>query len=269
LTGHAIITGGSSGIGLAIAKLLASSGTSVSIIARDRQKLDAAAAAIASVATGGAAIAAYEAHVQDQQACRQAVEAAVGQAGPPGWAIASAGIVHPGTFIDQPLDEHVEQVSTNYLGSLFFAHAVVPHMRAAGGGRIVFLSSGAAFVGLYGYSAYGPTKFAVRGLAESLRVELKPFGISVSLACPGDTNTPQLEQELPRRPAITSKIAGTVAPLSADTVARLIVNRARSGRFLITTGWQLHVLAWAHSAIAPLFRTYQNQVVSGHDKDSQ
>src|SRR5262245_1258901 len=84
---------------------------------------------------------------------------------------------------------------TNYFGSLNFAHAVVPSMIENGGGPLVFVSSAAAICGIYGYSSYGASKFAVRRLAETLRVELRRDGIAVTLVYAPDTDTPQLAGE--------------------------------------------------------------------------
>lgn len=63
-------------------------------------------------------------------------------------------------------------------------------------GRIVFVSSQAGQIGIFGYSAYSATKFALRGLAESLQMELKPYNIYVTLSFPADTETPGFKEEL-------------------------------------------------------------------------
>ena len=70
------------------------------------------------------------------------------------------------------------------------------------------ISSGAALVGVYGYSAYSPSKYAVRGLAEVLRGEFKPDSVNVSIVYPPDTDTPQLAQENKTNPAETFAISG-------------------------------------------------------------
>ena len=214
MPGHAIITGGSSGIGLAIAKSLASRGASISLIARNRDRLAAARDAVVAAGNGKAAVQTFSADVRDAEGLREAIASAVDGYGAPDWGISSAGIVIPGTFVSQSLRDHEEQWRTNYLGSLQFTHFILPHLQAAPKPRLVLIASGAAFAGLYGYSSYGPAKFAVRGLAESLRVELKPRNVSVTIAFPGDTDTPQLQAERKLRPTVTNQLASSGAPAS-------------------------------------------------------
>ena len=82
-------------------------------------------------------------------------------------------------------------------------------MRAAGSGQLVLVASAAALIGLYGYSSYAPSKFAVRGLAEALRSELAPEGIGVSVVYPPDTDTPGYREELRHRSALSSRLAAS------------------------------------------------------------
>ena len=96
-------------------------------------------------------------------------------------------------------------------------------MAARGHGSIVGVSSAAGLVGVYGYSAYGAAKFAVRGLLESLRTELVPLGVHVGCAFPPDVDTPMLAEEEAFKPTETKAIAGSIKPLAADRVAAAIV----------------------------------------------
>lgn len=256
----AFVTGGSSGIGLAAALQLAGSGHPLALLARDNARLEAARRLIEE-RVPGARVEIFAADVSQRQACTEAVLAAIRLLGAPEWAIASAGIAEPGEFVEQSLDAHEAQMAVNYFGSLYFAHAVVGAMKSGGGGRLVFISSGAAFVGIYGYSAYAPSKFAVRGLAEILRIELAPLGIGVSLCYPPDTDTPQLAAEARTKPEATKIISSGGGLWSPEKVAEMMLRKAARGRFVVAPGFQMALLSQAHSLLAPLLRSYQSRVV--------
>ena len=98
------------------------------------------------------------------------------------------------------------------------ARAVVPSMIERRAGSFVGVSSAAGLLGVFGYTAYSPTKFAVRGFLESLRSELLPHGIHVGCSFPPDTDTPQLTDENRYKPKETRAIGGTIKPLSAEQV---------------------------------------------------
>jgi NAD(P)-dependent dehydrogenase (short-subunit alcohol dehydrogenase family) len=171
-----VISGGSSGIGLALARQLAVVGQNLTILARDGGRL---AAAESTLAAYGAKVLTRSVDVADAEAVEDAVRQAVETFGVPELVIACAGIVVPGRLEDQPLEAFHRTVAVNYLGALHLVRAALPAMRDHGGGRVVMVASGAALVGLYGYTSYAPSKFAVRGLAEALRSELVPEGVAV------------------------------------------------------------------------------------------
>ncbi|MBG1230780.1 SDR family NAD(P)-dependent oxidoreductase [Aestuariivirga litoralis] len=262
---HAIITGGSSGIGLACAQELAKNGFAVTLIARNTQRLAQAADQIRAVAPAASIIMA-SVDVNDYAKLQQAIADAVAQHGPVQWAIACAGICEPGKFLDQPIAEHAAQLQTNTLGTLNFAHLVAPGMIAGEGGHLILFSSVAGLVGLYGYASYGASKFAIHGLAEALMVELAPK-ICVSLVCPDDTDTPQLAYERARRPAVTSEIAGHTSQ-SAEHVARVTIAGAKAGKFLITMGGRSLLISVLRGILAPVSRRYHKSIISRLDAKS-
>ncbi|MDJ0824364.1 MAG: SDR family oxidoreductase [Rhodobacter sp.] len=262
MTAPAFITGGSSGIGLELARLLARRGHSVALFARDANRLQAAAEVIESE-TKGAKVATFAVDVGNREACLAAVDQAIADLGGPGWAIANAGIAEPGFFADQDLDTHDRHMRINYQGALYFAKACVPAM--APGGKLVFVASGAAFFGIYGYSAYAPTKFAMRGLAEVLRVELAPKGVSVTLAYPPDTDTPMLEAENRLKSAATKEITAGGGLWRPADVARVILARADKGRFAAAPGVQMRALLGLHSLLGPALRAWQGWIVRRKD----
>ena len=264
MTGPAFITGGSSGIGLELARDLAKRGHPIALFARNAGRLQDAVRVL-KAELPDAMVLAFPADVGDRAQITHAVQTAIAQLGAPDWAIANAGLAEPGEFLSQSLDAHEMQMRTNYMGALYFAHAVACAMSARGG-KLVFVSSGAAFFGIYGYSAYAPSKFALRGLAEVLRVELKPRNISVTLAYPPDTETPSLAAEAANKPGPTKDITASGGVWSARDVARLIVKRAAKGRFAVAPGLQMRALLVLHSLIAPALRVWQGTIVRKHTR---
>lgn len=262
LNQHAIITGGSSGIGKAVAQLLIQQGAHLSLIARDRQKLATARQELSAIATETQKISIYPADVANRQSITSAITRAIAQLGSPELLVTSAGMAHPGYFGQIPLEIFEQTMGVNYFGSLYSIKAVLPAMEQQHRGRIVLISSGAGLVGIYGYSTYSPSKFALRGLAESLRGELKPKGIRVTIVYPPDTDTPQLAAENRIKPIETQKITATAKTWSPQAVAERILWGIESNRFAIAPGAELTILYRFHSLLAPVIHWYFDSIVN-------
>jgi 3-dehydrosphinganine reductase len=245
---HVIVTGGSSGIGLATARLLALRGARVSIVARDEARLDAASRAI------GPSTAVASADVRDPRRVQDAFARLTDVAGPCDVLVAAAGFATPGYFERLDEDTFREQMDVDYFGTLHAVRAVVPAMLERGHGHLVLVASTAALTGVFGYSAYAPAKYAVRGLAETLRVELSPHGIVVACVYPPDTDTPGLARERESMPAETAAISARIKPLDAAKVAQAIVRGIDAERLVITADLQTAVLARAAGLLAPYLR---------------
>jgi 3-dehydrosphinganine reductase len=233
-----LITGGSSGIGLAAAKLLAASGAHLWLTARRAEVLDAARQQVEAHRHADASPCKTEAaDVSEAEQAAAVVQRVQREAGRLDVVINSAGITLPGYFQDLPLEEFQKQMAVNYFGTLYVIRAALPQMLERRSGHIINISSMAGFLGVFGYSAYGASKFAVTGLSEVLRAEMKPHGIRISVAFPPDTDTPQLAFETPYKPPETKALSGTAKALSADVVARAILEQAARGHFLIFPGF--------------------------------
>jgi len=128
--------------------------------------------------------------VRDEASVARGVERVLAEAGRLDAVVNNAGIGIAGPVEDASLEEALALFQTNFLGALRVCRAVVPHLRTQGGGTIVNVSSIAGRIGLPFQGLYSASKFALEGLTEALRMEVRPFGIRVVLVEPGDTRTP-------------------------------------------------------------------------------
>ncbi len=259
---HVLITGGSSGIGLAIARQAAAAGARVSLVARDPAKLAAARAAIQVANPGAAEIVTTPADVSIEAEVLAALQAAERVHGPVDILVTSAGVARPGYFEEVPVAVFERTMAVNYFGTLYPLKAVVPAMRQRGRGAVAIVASGAALFGLFGYTPYAPTKFALRGLAEALRAELKGTGVGVTIVYPPDTDTPQLAEENRTKPLETKALTAAGGLWTADAVAALTLAGIQRGRFAVTPGFPLTALAWLHSLLAPILRWHFDRVAA-------
>jgi 3-dehydrosphinganine reductase len=251
---HAVITGGSSGIGEATALQLARRCASVTLLARDRGRLDAAAERIQSALGGAASVGSVSVDVADRQAVADGFQRIVAERGEVDVLVTSAGITRPGRFTELSDEVFTSMIDVDYYGTLWPIRAVVPSMIRRGSGSIVAVSSAAAIVGIYGYSAYGAAKFAVRGLTESLRTELAPHGVHVGCAYPADVDTPMLAEEERFKPAETAAIAGSIQPVQPGRVAVAIVAGIERGSAEIYADAQSRALARTAATVPGVFR---------------
>ncbi|NLE73069.1 MAG: SDR family NAD(P)-dependent oxidoreductase [Actinobacteria bacterium] len=247
----AIVTGGSSGIGLAAACLLASGGANVAIAARRTDVLGEAVALIRSAQTNHEQfVEATSLDVADRRAVADYAHTFARAHGTPDIIINSAGITHPGYFEEIPFEIFEEIMQVDYFGVLNVCRSFVPVMKVRGG-HIVNVASAAGLYGVFGYTAYSAAKFAVVGFSQALRSELKPNGIRVSVLCPVDTDTPQLAMENELKPKETHAISsGTADVMTPETVAEALVDALFTNRFLIIPGREAK-LAYLANRIAP------------------
>lgn len=252
---YAVITGGSSGIGLEVARLLVMRDWRVVLMARRQTELEHARACILEhMNCPPDAVELVAVDVSKRRELEHACKGILSRLPPPELVVTSAGIARPGHFGQLTPEDFDAAMQTNYFGSLYTVREFLPSMLAARRGAVVLVSSGAGLVGIFGYAAYAPSKFAVRGLAEVLRGELVDTGVSIHLSCPPDTDTPQLAEENKTKPDETRAISGSAGIVSPKVVATDILRGVERGQFLIATGLQMKALAWLHSLLAPLLR---------------
>jgi 3-dehydrosphinganine reductase len=254
---HAVITGGSSGIGLALVRLLVAANARVSALALDDADLDRLAAEELP------GVVPVPVDVTDREAVVEAVSRAGASHGPPYLLVTCAGVVRPGYFTELPAEEFEREMQVNYFGTLWAARAVVPSMVERGSGTIMSMSSFAGLTGVFGYTAYCPSKFAVRGLCESLRIELRPKGIHVGCIFPGDADTPMLAAEVPQKPP-EAQASGMLPVLSAEDVAHAILRGAERRKARVFPGRRTSALARVAMAMPGLAGALNDRDVARH-----
>lgn len=232
-----LVTGASSGVGLATAGLLASRGAHVALVARDAERLEAAReVVVARCVDPQQRVVAHACDVSDWAQVSETVARVTAELGGIDLLAACAGFCTPGRFIELPPEEFSSQVQTNLLGVIYAARAVAPQMVERGSGHIAMVGSMGGLVGVYGYSAYSASKFGVTGFAEVLRQEMKPHGVGVSLLAPPNMETPGYARELELEPEETAAINGMAATRSPEEVAGQFVRGIERGTFLILPG---------------------------------
>jgi 3-dehydrosphinganine reductase len=246
---HVLVTGGSEGIGLAFATACIRRGARVSIVARSEDKLTAARERL-----GGTAAAA-SADVTDPEALARAVAVLTDRHGPIEIVVTAAGGAEPGYFLDLDPEVFRRQIELNYLGTVHAVRAVLPGMLARGEGHLVLVSSIAGLYGVFGYGAYTPSKFAVRGLGQALDAEFRPRGLRVSVVYPPDTRTPGFARENRTKPPETARIAAGIRPVTPERVAVAILQGIERNRLAITADWQNAVVARMADLHGPLVRS--------------
>jgi len=221
----ALVTGASSGIGEAAARMLAARGAAVAIVARRADRLAVLAAGIESA--GGRALA-IEADVTDREQAEAAVARTVGELGRLDVLVNNAGVMLLGPIVDAPVEEWETMVQVNLLGLLYTAHASLPHLLEAAASEprqvadMVNISSVAGRVARLGSGVYNATKHAVGAFSESLRQEVTGRQVRVSLVEPGAVATELIDHNRPEVREQINERLGEIEKLEADDIADAI-----------------------------------------------
>ncbi|KAI0706782.1 oxidoreductase [Cerioporus squamosus] len=235
---HCFVTGGSSGAGLALAKLLAQNGAHVSIVARDQAKLQKALEELEAARQHPKQVfRAYSFAVNTEDGSAAAIKAASEpfEGRCPDAFFLCAGASRPGFFVEQTEESLRAGMEQTYYAQAFTALAATKAMVQQGvKGKVVFCASILGYFSMVGYATYSPGKFALRGLAETLQSEFMLYGIDVHIAFPGTIYSPGYEEENKSKPKITLKIEETDDGASPAVVAKVILDGVRSGKFHIT-----------------------------------
>ena len=193
----ALITGGATGVGKAVALKLASQGTTVVISGRRQEVGDAAVAEIAAAAKGGAQVRFIRNNVSDEKAVQAMIQGIVAEFGRLDLAVNNAGISNEtGTLAQSDSRNYRDMVDTNILGVYYCMKHEIAQMLRQGGGSIVNLASIAGLNGILYAGPYGSTKHAVVGLTKSSALDHATQGIRVNAVAPGAIKTDIIAKQL-------------------------------------------------------------------------
>jgi 3-dehydrosphinganine reductase len=231
------ITGGSAGIGLSTAKLLAASGADIIIFARTGEKLVTALHEIEKQRITPAQRFAYrQLDAADHTMVNTVLTEAVQDFGAPDLLINCAGRALPHYFEDITYAQFDESMKINLYSIWNTVSVLVPSMKRRGGGAIVNVSSMCGFMGVFGYTDYCASKFGIIGLSEALKQELQSQNITVAVLCPPDTDTPGFAIENVSKPLETKALSAGAKIMQPDEVARELIEGIRRGTFMIIPG---------------------------------
>lgn len=265
-----LITGGSSGIGLALARQILLKGGHVAILARHSEGLSSAEKELTnSKRRAEQKIFALQADVSNKSEVENALSGFIEVNGVPDMVFNSAGVAHPGRFEDLGDGIFHWMMDVNYFGTVNVLKVLVPFMQERKSGVIVNISSIAGFIGVYGYTAYGASKFAVSGFSDALRSELKPDGIQVSIVFPPDTDTPQLTYESQFKPAVTKEIAGSAKLMDANVVAIETLKAVARKQYIILPGSEGKLMYFLHHFVGHLLYPIMDMMVDSALKKSK
>ncbi len=229
---NVVITGGSSGLGLAMARQLAAKGATVILIARGKEKLETVKAEITK---RGGKTHVFSCDVSNMAAITETFRKINTEIGPPDILINSAGILREGYFDQLSVETFRDVIETNYFGVLHAVKAALPYIIKQKG-RIINISSVAGLLGVFGYTPYCSSKFALVGLSEALRYEMKPLGVGVHLVCPSEFVSPMTLDLNDTRTPENKAHTLTIPEYDLNTIVRETIRGIEKGKFLIIPG---------------------------------
>ncbi len=230
----ALITGGSEGIGKECAKELFKQGASVAILSRSAEKLEIARKEIELLRTKSEQkLETFTLDVTQFEDCQKVLAKILDSMGTPDYVINCAGYARPG-YIDQLEMDHFRQMmDLNYFGIVHICKILAPVLANAKKGHIINTSSIAGFIGLFGYTGYCASKYAVVGFSEALRRELEPSKVKVSVLCPPNTRTPGLTEENKFKPKEVLAAEEKAKSVNPEEVAKALIKKLDRFDFMI------------------------------------
>jgi uncharacterized protein len=254
----ALITGASSGIGAALARELGNRGAHIVLLARRREKLETVAR---NIEKAGIRALAIPCDVTKPEAVKQAVIRVQQEFAKVDLVVVNAGFGVVGNFEALNEDDYRRQFETNLFGAIHTIDATLDHLKASRG-RLAVIGSVHSYIALPGNSAYSMSKYALRALCESLRHELRTYGVSVTHICPGyvATELRQVDNRGVCHPEVLDPAPRRLL-ISADEAARRMLRAIarRSDEQAITLHGKLAIALkrYAPSVLSALISAFQ------------
>jgi 3-dehydrosphinganine reductase len=253
-----IITGGSEGMGLEMAKQLVSRGCHVYIAARRQELLNKALEELETIAKsdgfyGIRRYGALKVDVSDEASIAKEFQKVLATHGRVDLLICNAGFSYPARFLEISPEKAKQMMDVNFWGCVNSVRAVLPKMHEQKFGRVLLVSSMAATASVAGFSIYGPTKSALRAFAQAMDMENATLGVRFQCLNPPDVATPGFEEENKSKSTECKKICafGGASPFSAKEVALAAIRGIESYSFNISVGFDGFLLGVLASAMEP------------------
>ena len=197
----ALITGGSSGLGFALAEILGKEGYSIIILARNQEKINKSVAALTTMSITAKGI---SCDITDEAGLQKAFEQVKAEYKQIDYLVLNAGVVTTKLLSEyKNATEIKKDLEIDLWGTILSAYQFLPLLQA--GSKLLMISSGFGLMGAAGYSMYCAAKAGIVNFGEALRRELLSKNINVYVACPGDMDTPQFHEEVKNAPAWMKK----------------------------------------------------------------
>jgi len=245
---HIVITGGSSGLGIAIAQECLNRGaTCISLIARNSNSLNQAMGSLKI--KSHQKIQCYSADVSNYDSVQEVFNRIAEQKIPIDFLFANAGFAKPGLFTEMKRGDFTSHIDVNYLGAAYTAQFARPLMSK--GSHIIFSGSVCSLMSFAGYGGYGPSKYALKALADTLRNELKSENINVHLLVISPMDSPGYKVECQTKPEVCAAIEGTATLFTPEQIAQKVMTGIAHGNFLITMEFISWLIAQMSYGVSP------------------
>jgi len=238
-----IVSGGSTGMGKATAKNIVQLGGSVCIIARNAENLKKAVKEIESLKTNNKQfVEMISCDTTEMEQLKLLLIEFIEKYRVPDYLFNFVGYALPDYIENYKLEDFQKQIDGNYYGQLIPTLIMLPYFMKDKKGYITFVSSAVCYYPLIGYAAYAPAKYAILGLTEILRNELKPYNINISILFPSDTDTPSFERENKTKPKECLIMSERSKIYSPEEIADAFVKGILKKKYAILPG--VSKLAW-------------------------